>query len=163
LTEVIVRQFRRADAPAVYAVALESWRHTYRSIFGEEFIDDFVRRNYAPEASIALLPRIAAGEMFFHVAEQGAQIVGFCNILVTEQHAELLRIYLLPSHIGRGLGSKLLQPGEAFIAAHHFRTYFCFVHQDNAIGKAFYLKNGFRHLAEKDHDDQWFMEKMLPE
>jgi ribosomal protein S18 acetylase RimI-like enzyme len=161
LTEIILQQFREADAPAVYAVALESWRYTYRNIFSEEFIDDFVGKHYAPEAILSLLPRIAAGEIFFHVAEQGTQIVGFCNISLTEKHAELHRIYLLPAFIGQGLGRKLLEPGEAFVTTHHLGSYFCFVHQNNEIGKTFYLKNGFRHLAEQDHDDLWCMEKTL--
>ena len=41
-------------------------------------------------------------------------------------------------------------------------TYFCFVHQDNELGKRFYLRNSFRHITEKDHDDEWYMEKALP-
>lgn len=161
MTEIILRPLREADAPFVYAVALESWRYTYHNIFGDEFIADFVRRYYAPEAILSLLPRIDSGEMFFQVAEQGAQVVGFCNIFIGKKGAELLRIYLLPSHIGQGLGRRLLEPGEAFVAAHLFNTYFCFVHKDNETGKRFYLKNGFGHRAEQDHDDQWLMEKKL--
>jgi diamine N-acetyltransferase len=161
LTGIVVRQFRETDASAIYTVALESWRYTYRNIFSEEFIEDFVRRHYAPELTSSLLPRIDSGEMFFHVAEERTQLVGFCNLWVNKKRAELLRIYLLPSHIGQGLGQKLLRAGEAFLAARHFNTYFCFVHKNNEIGKRFYLKNGFRHITEKDHDDQWYMEKTV--
>jgi ribosomal protein S18 acetylase RimI-like enzyme len=161
MTDIVFRQLKESDAPSIQAVALEAWRYTYRTIFDQQFIENFVRRNYAPEATVALLPRVHSGSMLFDVAEQESKIVGFCNIGVTEQGAQLLRIYLLPAYIGQGLGRKLLRLGEDFVNAHGISTYFCFVHKDNEIGKRFYLRSSFRHVTEKDHDDEWYMEKTL--
>jgi ribosomal protein S18 acetylase RimI-like enzyme len=76
--------------------------------------------------------------MFFHVAEQDSRIVGFCNTGVTGRGTQLLRIYLLPSYIGQGLGRKLLHLGEEFVIAHGAAAYFCFVHKDNELGKVFF-------------------------
>jgi hypothetical protein len=98
MTEIILRQIKETDAPSIQEVALEAWRYPYHAIFDQEFIENFVRRNYAPEATLSLLPRIHSGNMFFHVAEQDSRIVGFCNIALSEQGAQLLRIYLLPSY-----------------------------------------------------------------
>jgi diamine N-acetyltransferase len=151
----------RSFAPGIQAVALEAWRYTYRTIFDPEFIEDFVRRNYAPEGTVSLLPRIHSSDLFFHVAEQDSNIVGFCNIGLTERSAQLLRIYLLPSHIGQGLGRKLLHLGEEFVMTHSLSSYFCFVHKDNELGKRFYLRNNFIHITEKDHQDEWYVEKVL--
>ena len=161
MTEVVFRPLHATDAPAIQAVALEAWRYTYRDIYNPQFIENFVAGNYSPQAILALLPRIAAGQMFFQLAVRGDQILGFCNIAVSEQNAQLLRIYLLPSQIGQGLGRKLLGLGETFIRNHELPKYFCFVHKDNQIGKRFYLRNGFQHVIEKDHEDEWFMEKQL--
>jgi ribosomal protein S18 acetylase RimI-like enzyme len=159
--EPTFRPLTGADAPGVYDVALESWRYTYRTIFDSAFIENFVRNNYAPERLIILLPRIQNGEMFFHVAVDDAHLIGFCHIGISAQRAQLLRIYLLPSYIGQGIGRNLLHLGEAFIAAKGLNSYFCFVHKDNELGKAFYLRKGFRHVVEKDHDDEWYIEKSL--
>ncbi len=161
MAEIVYRQLRESDASSVQAVALEAWRHTYHMIFEPQFIEDFVRRNYAPEVTVSLLPRIESGGMFFDVAEHESKIVGFCNIGLIEQRAQLLRIYLLPPYIGQGLGRKLLQLGEEFVVSRGISTFFCYVHKDNGLGKGFYLRNGFRHVAEKDNEDEWYMEKTL--
>jgi len=159
--DVIVRPLREEDASSIHAVALEAWQYTYRSIFEQEFIENFVNRNYAPEAIISLFPRLQSGTMYFYVAEHESKIIGFCNIGINEQAAELYRIYLLPFYIGQGIGQKLLKLGEKFIAENGISIYHCFVHKNNEIGKRFYLRSGFQHIAEKDHDDEWFMEKRI--
>ncbi|MDW8234901.1 MAG: GNAT family N-acetyltransferase, partial [Roseiflexaceae bacterium] len=75
--------------------------------------------------------------------------------------AQLFRIYLLPTYIGRGIGSGLLQRGEAFLRDQGVDSYFCYVHKDNELGKRFYLRQGFVHRAGLDRDDEWYMEKRL--
>lgn len=162
MMEVVFRQMEKADASGIQAVALQAWRHTYREIFEQEFIENFVRQNYSPEAVVGLLPRIRSGEMFFDVAESNSHIIGFCNIGLTTQGARLFRIYVLPSSIGKGLGRRFLQSGETFVVGHGLGAYFCFVHKDNEIGKSFYLRNQFRHISERDDGDEWCMEKLLP-
>jgi len=64
LNDVVIRPIKESDAPSIHAVALEAWRHTYRTIFDQQFIENFVNRNYAPEAILSLFPRIQSGAMF---------------------------------------------------------------------------------------------------
>lgn len=161
LSNVVFRPIREWDALGIYSVALEAWHFTYRGIFDQQFIEEFVNRHYAPEATHSLFSRIRSGSMFFDVAEYESNIVGFCNIGVHERSAQLYRIYLLPAFIGRGIGKKFLELGEAFVAEQGIDSYFCFVHARNEIGKRFYLRSGFEHLSEKDRDDECFMEKRL--
>ena len=108
-----------------------------------------------------MFPHIQADSMFFYVAEYASKIIGFCNIGIHQQSAELYRIYLLPAFIGQGIGRRLLSLGEAFVMEHDIDSYFCFVHKNNEIGKRFYLNFGFKHISEKDKDDEWFMDKKL--
>ena len=162
-SDVVFRPVHESDASDIYAVAMEAWRYTYRTIFDQQFIEDFVNQHYAPEATLSLFPRIRSGSMFFHVAEHESKIIGFCNIGIDKQNAELFRIYLLPTFIGKGLGHKLLELGEAFLVQHGIDSYFCFVHKNNEIGKQFYIRSGFKHNSEKDKDEEWFMEKRLSE
>jgi len=161
MTNIIYRQFVAEDAPAVAALALTAWHATYRDIYDAGFIENFVRRNYASAGLAALVPLLKAGEMFFHVAVDEATIVGFCHIGLTQQAAQLYRIYLHPGYIGCGIGGRLLRLGEAFVRAHGMHTLFCFVHKENELGKRFYLRHAFRHQPEHDHDDEWYMEKEL--
>jgi ribosomal protein S18 acetylase RimI-like enzyme len=88
-------------------------------------------------------------------------VVGFWHIAQTKQGMKLLRIYLRPGYIGKGIGRTLLRQGEEFIKSRGYHSYFCFVHKDNELGKGFYLRNGFTHLVENDQEDDWHMEKRL--
>ena len=162
LTDVVFRSIRETDASNIQNVALEAWQYTYHTIFDQQFIDDFVNRNYSPEAILALLHRIQEGSMFFYVAEYKSKLIGFCNIGIHDQKAELYRIYLLPLFIGQGIGRRFLELGETFVMDHGVNVYSCVVHKNNEIGKQFYLHCGFKHILEKDRDDEWFMEKKLP-
>jgi ribosomal protein S18 acetylase RimI-like enzyme len=159
--DAVIRPIRETDAPNVHAVALEAWQFTYRTIFDQQFIEDFVDQNYATEAILSLFPRIQAGSMFFDVAEYKSRVIGFCNLGINDQSAQLYRIYLLPALIGQGIGGRLLEFGEAFLRERGLSSYHCFVHRSNDIGKRFYLKSDFTHIPEKDRHDEWFMEKRL--
>jgi ribosomal protein S18 acetylase RimI-like enzyme len=161
LKDVIIRPITEADVPIIHAVALEAWQYTYHDIFDQEFIETFVNQHYAPEAILSLFPRLRSSTICFYVAEDASNIIGFCNIGLHQEIAELYRIYLLPSYIGQGIGQKLLEYGEEFLREHGINTYFCFVHKDNEIGKRFYFRFGFQHVPEKDHDDEWYMAKRI--
>ena len=161
MADVILRPIVELDSPKIYAVALEAWRFTYRGIFPQEFIDTFVKKHYSAEAIVPLFPRMEAGTLFFHVAEDEQGIVGFCNIGISEEGAQLFRIYLLPSHMRRGIGWNLLSLGEEFLAKSRVQEYFCFVHEQNEIGRQFYAKHGFRHIRNKDRAGEWYLEKTL--
>jgi len=118
--------------------------------------------HYAPARLTALLPQVQSGAMFFHLAVHQDQVVGYCHLGLTPRGAELFRLYLHPAYIGRGIGWALLQQGEAFVRSHGLDAYFCFVHQHNELGKRFYLRRGFQHVAAQDRADEWYMEKALP-
>ena len=161
LKDVMIRPIKEPDVSEIYAVALAAWRYTYRNIFDEQFIEHFVNQNYAPERLLSLFPLLQIGTIYFNVAEHNSNIVGFCNIGIDRQMAELYRIYLLPDYIGQGLGRRLLERGEEFLREHGVNNYYCFVHKDNELGKRFYARSGFQHLPEKDHEDEWYMQKKL--
>lgn len=155
------RSLQSNDADAVFTVAREAWLFTYANIFDLAFIDQFTCTNYASEHLRALVPLVEANRIFFDLALDAEQIIGFCNIGVAARGAQLFRMYLRPAYIGHGIGSTLLERGEGFIRDRGFTTYCCFVHKDNGLGKRFYLRRGFQHRQQSDQDDEWFMEKQL--
>ena len=158
---MVYRSLQTSDVEAVLAIAREAWQFTYATIFDPAFIDQFVRTHYAPERLRALVPLVEAHQLFFAVALDAEQRIGFCHIGPTARGAELFRIYLRPAYIGRGIGSTLLERGEEFLRTRGFPTYYCFVHKANELGKRFYLRHGFRHRPESDQNDEWYMEKRL--
>ena len=156
-----LRAFSEADAQQVHDVAFEAWRFTYRDIFPIEYITNFVNVNYAPEQLKWLAGGAAVGTLFFDVVEYRSRVIGFCHIGPSRQGMELFRTYLLPEHISQGIGGELLRRGETFLLEQGRCSYFCFVHRANKIGKRFYQKRGFRHLADRDENDEWYMEKNI--
>jgi ribosomal protein S18 acetylase RimI-like enzyme len=161
MTDIVLRELRRGDGASVQGVARETWRYTYKEIFRADFIDQFIATNYSPEALENLVALIEAGAMFFCVAVIQGSIVGFSNIWDRGQGMELLRIYVLPAYIGKGVGRKLLVVGEEFVRARGSNRYFCLVHQRNQRALKFYLRNQFRHVKSEDRGDEMYLEKLL--
>ena len=161
MNAIIYRPLQTSDADAVFSVAREAWQFTYATIFDSAFIDQFVGTNYAPERLRELIPLLEAKQLFFDVALDADQLIGFCNIGTSAHGAQLFRIYVRPAYIGDGIGSSLLERGEQFIQTRGLSSYCCFVHEGNELGKRFYLRRGFRHRPESDQNDEWYMEKQL--
>jgi len=158
---IVYRSLQTSDADAVFAVAHEAWQFSYATIFDPAFIDQFVRTNYAPERLRELVSLVEANQLFFDVALDADQVIGFCNIGMSARGAQLFRIYLRPAYIGDGIGRTLLERGERFVQTRGLSSYCCFVHKDNELGKRFYLRRGFRHRPESDQNEEWYMEKQL--
>lgn len=157
----IIRPLVEADAEAVQDAARESWLATYGSIYDAEFIHDWIDQKYAPEILRADAGRVAAGEVFFHVAADGDRVAGFCHVAATDEGGVMYRIYLRPAYVGRGIGSALLDAAEAWMRARGIARYRCWVHRDNALGRRFYARRGFVRRPEMDRgeDEEWCMEK----
>ena len=161
MIELHIRSLAPSDIEAVRHVAQQAWHFTYKDIYDEAFIDAFLETNYSVQQLERMFPFIEQNTMYFGIAEHKANIVGFCNIFVRDATAELLRIYILPTVIGKGIGSQLLADGERFLVEKHINSYHCFVHSKNELGKQFYLHSGFTHISSRDTESEWCMEKSL--
>lgn len=75
------------------------------------------------------------------VVDLYGRAVGFCAV----QENWLNHLYLLPNHVGQGLGTALLRNAKAGRA--HLQLW---VFQRNTDAIAFYQKNGFRKVKETD-------------
>ena len=147
------RQLCENDFEKIYNVALEAWNYTYKNIFTSSYIKNYVDKFYSQEVMQKQLLLIEKGEMFFEIAKENESIIGFCNIEVKDNDkAELLRIYLKPSYIGKGVGKKLLLLGEEFLTSKGVKKLYCYAHKENKLGQQFYLKNGFKIASEKPNE-----------
>ncbi|MFN8487643.1 MAG: GNAT family N-acetyltransferase [Caldilineaceae bacterium] len=146
------------DIAGIQQVAAESWRATYANIFTEEFIRDFLDDAYnAP----SLARSVQDEQACFVVAKVGEQIIGFGHGGPSSLGAMLYRLYLLPAYWRQGVGGGLLERVEAWFRENKLAGYSCYVHSQNEIGKAFYQKQGFVHVADKDQEGEWCLWKNL--
>ena len=75
------------------------------------------------------------------VAEDRNELVGFCAF----KEGWVEHLYLLPGHVGNGIGETLLNEAKA---AHPFLQLWVF--QQNTRAISFYERNGFRKVKETD-------------
>ncbi len=149
------------DAPAIQHVAAVSWRFTYKDIFTPDYIANFVARAYALES---LSKQIANSRHIFEVVTNFAnQVIGFAHCGDSGKGPELFRLYLLPEYHRQGIGQALIRRIEEKMRTQKITRYFCYVHGRNEIGKSFYAKQAFIHIAERDkpETEDWYMEKVL--
>ncbi|MEM7336293.1 MAG: GNAT family N-acetyltransferase [Chloroflexota bacterium] len=157
----LIRPLEKRDAGVVQDVALASWRHTYQNIFPDSFIVQFIQQNYAPERTESLVAMLDSGRHHFVVAEVDSKVVGFCHLAKTDEGIQLLRVYIRPSHMRLGIGRAFLQEADQYVRFHNYPYYFCYVHSQNEIGKAFYLKNNFVRQRQKDVGDEQYLKKWV--
>ena len=111
MSRIAIRRARPADAPAIAAVRIDSWRSTYRGIMPDAYLDGM-----QVEASTALWDRVlTAGPntTCVFVVEHGSDVVGFScgNRLAPPKHgfdSELAAVYLRSEFQGAGLGRQLV-------------------------------------------------------
>ncbi len=172
-----VRPARVEDIPAIRTVADSSWRAAYAHIFSTQFIDDWMasaynleslRRSVTAEDQLFLLAEMdAAGEAGGLEGDVVSGVVGICHVgRRSPRHDEsrswvLYRLYVRPDAQRRGAGAALLAAAEEWFAGCGARSYHCYVHSRNEIGKSFYLRAGFHRVEAHDHEDEWCMEKEL--
>jgi GNAT superfamily N-acetyltransferase len=143
-------------------VALRSWRFTYKRIFSNRTIERRVSSYYSDQSfEEGVFSRLRKGDDWFCVALEGERLIGFSHIGRSEVGWELLRIYLLPRYVGKGIGKRLLQLGEKFLQTKMARRYYVSAHRRNTLAVEFYIRNGFTRVPSKDAAGEVYLEKKL--
>ncbi|MCE7734279.1 MAG: GNAT family N-acetyltransferase [Candidatus Heimdallarchaeota archaeon] len=166
------RGFQSHDADQVFEVAKNSWEETYKEIFSTEFISKFVNKAYDPNSLQKTIPLIEAGLTGFWVATNNNSVVGFAQVGYSSTRLEkkdpkneiyLYRIYVDPDHLGKGVGSELLELVENWVKKEQKGYYVCYCHKNNDLGKQFYFKKKFEHIPERDNleENEIFLLKKL--
>ena len=144
----------------VQSVALRSWRFTYKEIWSTRSIERRVSTDYSDQSfDEHVFPRIQKGVDWFYVALESNRLVGYSYITRSKMGWELVRIYLLPEYIGKGIGKKLLQLGENFLRRKKANGYYVFAHRRNRHAVEFYIRNGFARSTSKDTGGEVCLEK----
>ena len=154
---VEIRAMEDADVPAVSRIRVRGWQWAYAGIVPQGFLDamdaeqDAVRRR-------AFLAE-ARGRVANLVAVEGGEPVGWAAFGPyrgepgTADDGELYALYVLPEHVGSGVGRALMAEVLRRSAAGgraHLRLW---VLADNARARRFYAAAGFRPDGAETVDD----------
>lgn len=90
------------------------------------------------------IPRAAVAEGRAWVAERGGRPVGVCTIEPRAQGFELSDLWVLPAHMGQGIGRALLRHAVAMARARGARILRI---EADPYAEAFYLREGARRVG----------------
>ncbi|MEI2650381.1 MAG: GNAT family N-acetyltransferase [Dermatophilaceae bacterium] len=141
--DATIRRAVPDDLDAVVQVGRLTWPATYASIAGDEYVEMGLGKWWTHEAT---RPLVDSGRTF--VAERpgddGArEIVGIASTGLLSKDLVLFRLYVLPEHHGRGIGSQLLKAVLDDIArGSHTRLWLSYL-VGNESARRFYARHGF--------------------
>lgn len=142
-------------------VALESWRYTYSGLISPERIESYVDENYSMDALRRIGEDVRRDETSFNLLFRYGRVAGFCQFGNVDNAFILLRIYLVPSLIGKGIGRLLLERGEKWVSGKGGKYYSLYVHKGNKTGITFYEKMKFIRIPDLDNPEEYCYRKHL--
>jgi GNAT superfamily N-acetyltransferase len=150
-----IRPAEFGDIGSIASLALESWKHTYGSIYPEDAINQFVTRAYSVENLTDSIDRDRKRtHRLFNVAvDSNGEVVAFSHVvphLNSDTSFELVRIYALPRTQGTGVGTALLNHLLQTVPSLSELT--AWVEGENTIGRRFYERHGFQVVDVKEDD-----------
>lgn len=172
LRDYFTRELKKQDANSIHDIAMLAWKHTYKEIYSEDFIETYVNRSYRVDAVQRIVDQASSGFTRFYVLveRKSTEICGFAQVGYDEYWEtgkknlplRLFRIYLQPGKIGKGLGNLLLEKIEEFVREEKQESYIVGVHEKNMTGRHFYEKNEFVLISkESDAEGEIFYEKKV--
>lgn len=121
-----IRKARPADAAAIAAIHVETWRGTYPGLLPEAYLAGLSLPRIAASYQRGLLERREGSAMFVAIAEPELgggppQVVGFASGARARRPAlaqgEIETLYLLEDWRERGVGRRLMRATAAHLAA----------------------------------------------
>ncbi len=150
MNEIAVRRAVPADAAAIGAVHVASWRSTYASILPDTYLTNLSARREAAYYEAAI--RAGAG-VFVAVAGETARIIGFCTTGLGRSggpgEGEIQTLYVLDDFRDQGAGRLLMRRAAAHLAGLGCGSVYLWVLNENPA-RWFYSHLGGRAVQEKN-------------
>ena len=136
-----IRRFRETDdIDAISRIYALSWKKAYRGIIPDDYLDSIPETRW----SARLLPK--PDRIVLAVLDE--EIVGVSTFETARDEAmdgwgEVISLYLLPSHYGEGIGTKLFKAVINELVLEGYSNIYLWVLEKNTGARNFYEKNGF--------------------
>lgn len=134
------------DRNAVSRIYEESWRYAYRGILPQDYLDAIPGGRWAKNLDIP-------GWHTMVLVENG-EYIGTSSFSRSRSprfpdDGEVISIYLLPEHIGQGLGRLLMDAVLEELRKQGFSKAFLWVLEENGRARRFYERYGFTCTGER--------------
>ena len=142
------------DAKMISHVLAKCCKEIYKGIIDDDCLDALAPNTWTSYLDAGL----REGSLFSIVMEEDDEMIGVAVLRETEyrQEVELVSIYLLPEHIGKGLGAQLYREVEARCRALGYTSCVLEIIDGNNRATEFYRECGFSitggtHTADFEH------------
>jgi ribosomal protein S18 acetylase RimI-like enzyme len=149
-----IRNAEPTDAGAIARIHVDGWRHAYRGILPESYLQGL---SYS-KREVNWSKWLSENTMSVLVAEDNGSVIGYVAGAKEGELGKLLGLYLNPSFIGKGIGKALLVQLEAVMKPSKLLL---MVLKGNTLGTSFYERNGFGFTGRTEQlqiDGQSFVE-----
>lgn len=160
---ICIRRARAADAAAIGAVHVATWRSAYAGVLPDAYLGRLSAIGQAAGYEQAIIDRRNGHAIFVAVAsgadappgescDEGGSIIGFVSGGRVRRpglaHAKVETLYLLDDYRDRGIGRRLMRAMAAHLAAVGCRSVMLWVLRDNP-SRWFYQRLGGRPAAQE--------------
>jgi ribosomal protein S18 acetylase RimI-like enzyme len=160
---ICIRRARPADATAIGAVHVSTWRSAYAGVLPDRYLADLSALRHAAGYEQAIADRRNGHAMFVAVASgadapgdaaapEGGAIIGFVSGGRARRdwlaQGEVETLYLLEDYRDRGIGRRLMRAMAAHLSAVGCRSAMLWVLRDNPT-RWFYQRLGGRPAAQE--------------
>ncbi len=157
-----IREMTPADIEGVARARIQGWRHAYRGLVPQDYLDGMRPELFAARLRAAR-PGEPADRVHLVAHARGRGVIGWAHPGVyrpdlrideppggagTTEEAregscgELCALYLVPEFIGTGVGRALMDSSLRWLAGQGHRRLRLWVLRENAIGRRFYDRGG---------------------
>ena len=134
---------------AISRIYEESWKHAYRGIVPQEFLDDLPESRWVEKIGTPGWYKMVCIENGEYIGTSG---FGRSRFEEYPDSGEVISIYFLPDYMGKGYGSKLMDAVMNELRKQGYKEVFLWVLEDNSRARRFYENYGFR-CADEYMDD----------
>ncbi|MGI9510505.1 MAG: GNAT family N-acetyltransferase [Geminicoccaceae bacterium] len=136
--ELIIRDAKQSEFPALAALQIRSWRNVYRGILADDYLDNEIEQDLGDRWA-ALQP---SGDDLVLVADQDG-IVGFVTVWC-KPHPYIDNLHVEPGGRSRGIGRRLMQAAADRLIQNGYDRVSLYVAAQNRRAAAFYRNLGGR-------------------
>ena len=129
------------DLYAISDIYEQSWKYAYKGMIPQSYLDSIPRGRWVNGIG-------KAGNTDL-VMEENGRLIGTARICASrwekyKDWGEVVSIYLLPDHIGKGCGRQLFERCTDELRRMGYNRIMLWVLEENVRARRFYERNGFR-------------------
>lgn len=140
-----IRKASLADVEDISRIYALSWKSAYKGIIPQAYLDELKEDFWVPAFATWIKDNILIAKL---ISENGSSVgcvaYGKSRDKSLPNWGEIVSIYLLPEHFGKGYGNKLLEDALLDLKQSGYQNIYLWVLKENQRARHFYEKNKFQ-------------------